>query len=111
MKKDMNSAEMARPKKWQDVPMAGVAFGASAEAVETGQWRSIRPVWDSEKCISCLLCWNQCPDRAILTDENGKVSGIDLFFCKGCGICAHVCPKDAIEMKPEADFPSDSGSR
>ncbi|MDD2454282.1 MAG: 4Fe-4S binding protein, partial [Synergistaceae bacterium] len=75
------------------------------------QWRSIRPVWDSEKCISCLLCWNQCPDRAILTDENGKVSGIDLFFCKGCGICAHVCPKDAIEMKPEADFPSDSGSR
>ncbi|MDD3391652.1 MAG: 4Fe-4S binding protein [Synergistaceae bacterium] len=39
------------------------------------------------------------------------MSGIDLFFCKGCGICAHVCPKDAIEMKPEADFPSDSGSR
>jgi pyruvate ferredoxin oxidoreductase delta subunit len=25
----------------------------------------------------------------------------DLDFCKGCGICAHECPKDAIEMIPE----------
>ncbi|MEA3508240.1 MAG: 4Fe-4S binding protein, partial [Synergistota bacterium] len=29
------------------------------------------------------------------------------FFCKGCGLCAAVCPKDAIEMKPESDFLED----
>ncbi len=107
----MNSAAMAKPKKWRDVPMAGVAFGATAEAVETGQWRSIRPLWDSEKCISCLICWNQCPDRAVTTDESGKVTGIDEFYCKGCGICAHLCPKDAIEMKPETDFAAARGDR
>ena len=104
MKNRGNSAEMGKPKKWQDVPMGGIAFGSSAEAVETGQWRSMRPVWDGEKCISCLLCWNQCPDRSILTDEGGKVAGIDIFYCKGCGICAHLCPKKAIEMRPESEF-------
>jgi Pyruvate/2-oxoacid:ferredoxin oxidoreductase delta subunit len=23
---------------------------------------------------------------------------IDMDYCKGCGICAHECPKGAIEM-------------
>ena len=23
-------------------------------------------------------------------------------LCNGCGICAHICPKKAIEMKPDA---------
>jgi len=25
----------------------------------------------------------------------------DLFYCKGCGICAHECPKGAIKMVEE----------
>jgi Pyruvate/2-oxoacid:ferredoxin oxidoreductase delta subunit len=28
----------------------------------------------------------------------------DLDFCKGCGICAKECPKNAISMMPEGDF-------
>jgi Pyruvate/2-oxoacid:ferredoxin oxidoreductase delta subunit len=23
---------------------------------------------------------------------------IDLVYCKGCGICSQVCPKECIEM-------------
>lgn len=26
---------------------------------------------------------------------------VDLDFCKGCGICAHECPKKAITMALE----------
>jgi pyruvate ferredoxin oxidoreductase delta subunit len=96
--------DLAKPKRWQDVPWGGVARGGSAQNVETGQWRSIRPIWDKDACISCMLCWVQCPDRSIKLDDNGKVSGIDYFYCKGCGICAQVCPKKAIEMRPESDF-------
>jgi len=91
-------------KGWKDLPPATVVPASTAEQVETGQWRSMRPVWDESKCIHCLQCWIQCPDRSIKTDEEGKVTGIDYFYCKGCGICAKVCPKDAIEMRPEADF-------
>ncbi|MDR3321751.1 MAG: 4Fe-4S binding protein [Synergistaceae bacterium] len=93
-----------RVSGWRDVPIGTVTFGASARAVETGLWRSVRPVMDAGKCVSCLKCWAQCPDSSILTDESGRVCGINEFFCKGCGICAEICPVTAISMRPESDF-------
>lgn len=93
-----------KPRSWREIPPATIAFGASAREVETGLWRSMRPVLDRSKCISCLMCWVQCPDTSVMTDGEAKVSEIDLFFCKGCGICAEVCPVKAISMHPESDF-------
>ena len=95
---------MSKPRCWQDVPPGTVAFGASALDVQTGLWRSMRPVLDYSKCISCLKCWVQCPDMCVKTDDSGKVCDINMFFCKGCGICAEICPVDAISMHPESDF-------
>lgn len=95
---------MSKPQCWQEVPLATVAFGASALEVQTGLWRASRPAIDTEKCISCYKCWLQCPDDSIATDKTGRVSGINLFFCKGCGICVKVCPANAITMHPESDF-------
>ena len=93
-----------KPKSWRETPPATIAFGASAREVETGLWRSMRPVLERAKCVSCLKCWLQCPDDSITTDADAKVDGIDLFFCKGCGVCAQICPTQAISMHPEADF-------
>ena len=43
-----------------------------------------------------MLCWLFCPDSSILVDaENEKMIGFDLKYCKGCGICAEVCPVNA----------------
>lgn len=98
---------MSGPKCWQDVPIATIAWGAGALDVETGLWRSMRPVLDQNKCISCLKCWLQCPDSSVQTDEKGHVSGINMFYCKGCGVCAQVCPVNAISMHQEADFSSE----
>ena len=96
--------ELGKPKCWRDIPPATIAFGCTARFVETGLWRSMRPVLDAEKCVSCLKCWLQCPDASILTDEAARVQGIDMFFCKGCGVCAAICPVQAISMRPEAEF-------
>jgi pyruvate ferredoxin oxidoreductase delta subunit len=98
------SERCGEPKCWRDVPPGTIAFGASSRHVETGLWRSMRPVLDAGKCVSCLRCWLQCPDSSVRADDAGKVCGIDLFFCKGCGICAEICPADAISMHPESEF-------
>ncbi len=63
----------------------------------TGGWRSQRPVIDPERCNHCDICWLFCPDSCIAP----ATEAIDLNYCKGCGICAEVCSRDAIEMQRE----------
>ncbi len=97
-------------KGWKEIPIGGLIIEAgNSEKYETGSWRSFRPVWDSNKCIHCLQCWIYCPDSAIQV-EDGKIKGINLTHCKGCGICALECPDKvkAIEMKGEASFEKNS---
>jgi len=45
-----------------------------------------------------------CPDSSIVV-EDGKMIDIDLVHCKGCGICAEVCPPKVkcIDMIEEAE--------
>ncbi len=105
VKQDKN--EVKKDAGWRDLPIGGILKEAgSAEKYLSGDWRIDRPVWDSEKCISCLVCWAYCPDSSIMVNEEGKMSGIDMDHCKGCGICAEECPPKvkAIEMKSESEF-------
>ena len=88
---------------WKDLPIGTqIIKPGSSENFKTGDWRTNRPIIDLEKCIHCFLCWVYCPDSSVLV-SNEKVTGIDYDFCKGCGICAEECPKDAISMKLESD--------
>jgi len=94
-----------KPRGWKELPIGGIIPEAgNAEDYETGSWRTYRPLFDQKKCIHCLLCWVYCPDSSIIVKE-GKVEGIDLEHCKGCGICAVECPPkaSAITMKLESD--------
>ncbi len=50
------------------------------------------------RCEFCDLCRLFCPDLCITRNENTGQIEIDYNFCKGCGICAAVCPKGAIKM-------------
>ena len=59
--------------------------------LNTGTWRTYCPVTDLEKCIHCMMCWIDCPDSSILV-QDGKKVGTDMQYCKGCGVCANVCP-------------------
>ena len=99
---------MSKQKCWQDVTPGTVTFGASSREVKTGLWRSMRPVFDLDKCISCLKCWVQCPDLSVLTDNESKVCGVNLFYCKGCGICAETCPVKCIKLIQEDKFEAEN---
>jgi len=66
----------------------------------TGSWRTRRPVVDHDACTQCAQCWMHCPDVAIHQQEDGRYEA-DLDYCKGCGICAEVCPVGCIELKEE----------
>ena len=88
---------------WKELPEGAViVVPGSSEEYTTGDWRTKRPVIDMDKCTHCLLCWVYCPDSSILAVD-GKIVGVDLAHCKGCGICARECPPkvSAISMVPE----------
>ena len=67
---------------------------------KTGNWRIFKPMLDKNKCVKCLRCWIYCPEASIIRSKDDTVN-IDYEYCKGCGICAHECPKNAIKMVRE----------
>jgi pyruvate ferredoxin oxidoreductase delta subunit len=70
--------------------------------LDTGSWRTSRPVVDKEKCTYCGLCALYCPPQCM--KDMGDHFMPDMDYCKGCGICATECPRDAIVMVPEGEF-------
>jgi pyruvate/2-oxoacid:ferredoxin oxidoreductase beta subunit/Pyruvate/2-oxoacid:ferredoxin oxidoreductase gamma subunit/Pyruvate/2-oxoacid:ferredoxin oxidoreductase delta subunit len=88
------------------------------------------PVYDPNKCIACGLCTASCPDSAMIsTITDRPVDAAARYFkkfktppkgipwerfalnlnadpssCKGCGVCAQVCPTDALRMAPKNDL-------
>lgn len=83
---------------WHELPLAGVVRPDEVARPRTGGWRTgLKPSVRMERCVNCLLCWIYCPDVAIRLDGEA-FAGFDLDLCKGCELCAEVCPVDAIEM-------------
>jgi len=97
-------------KGWQELPIGGVILEAG-NSVEyaTGDWRAFRPVRGAAECTHCFQCWLFCPDSSILVDpQTETMIGFDLDHCKGCGICATVCPVNAkVRRQVGQDLPQD----
>jgi len=97
-------------KGWQDIPIGGMILEAgNAVEYKTGGWRAFRPLRGEAECTSCFQCWLFCPDSSILVDvDNDTMIGFDLEHCKGCGICAAVCPVNArVRRKAGQDLTRD----
>lgn len=94
---------MDQPKK--DKYTYAHSRACKGEAGKTGDWRSLRPEIDPDRCTpmknqrpSCFICWLYCPDGVV---KRSIPVVIDLDYCKGCGICAEECPTKAIKMVEE----------
>jgi pyruvate ferredoxin oxidoreductase delta subunit len=90
-------ADEIKFKTLEDLPPMVVSF-ASTLVMKTGEWRATRPIIDTEKCTSCMICWKFCPDLCITPGEKPV---INMDYCKGCGICAEECPIGAITLVEE----------
>ena len=47
-------------------PGGDIYTAGNAREFKTGDWRSVKPVFLSEKCKQCGLCFPVCPDDSIM---------------------------------------------
>jgi len=104
---DIRADRYATPA-WVDVPLErariaapDIHAAATSALVNTGVWRTLRPVIDHERCNRCSwICSTLCPDSAIAVGPD-RAPSIDYDHCKGCLICVAVCPPHAIRAVSE----------
>lgn len=96
-KRDLN---FEAPASMKEIPF-GASFSAGHLLNPNSGYRTFAPKFDYDQCIHCLMCFVYCPEGAICKD-NEKLT-VDMDYCKGCGICAHECPRKCIEMVKEGE--------
>jgi pyruvate ferredoxin oxidoreductase delta subunit len=88
---------------WRDLEIGSIVTEpGNASQYQTGDWRSQRPTYDFRKCIKCGLCQIFCPEGCIEQNADEYFEA-NLFYCKGCGICARECPTRVVTMVEEEE--------
>jgi len=86
---------------WKEVSTGGIILkGGSSLDVNTGDWRTMIPIFHEDKCKQCMLCFPTCADSAIPVKGEKRLD-FDFKHCKGCGVCYKVCPAKAITWEKE----------
>lgn len=81
----------------------GVAMVISRRLCATEAIREMRPerpepyVIDKDVCVGCRLCLSNFGCPALIWDEELGKAEIDQTLCMGCGVCAQICPVEAID--------------
>jgi len=101
-KKTIEKKKAPEELTWKEVELGFyITEPGSATRFRTGDWKTRHPVWDQSKCNpKCALCYTYCPEGCIAKMPDGYFEA-DLYYCKGCGICAAECPRKAITMVEE----------
>lgn len=81
--------------------LKNLGMGCGSRAGKKDMHSSMRPLYDSEKCIGCKKCSSVCAHGA-QSYENGKLV-LDIDKCAGCGRCLEVCPTGALSVHTDDD--------
>ena len=94
------------PKSESELTSRDLEVGAivtepgNARQYKTGDWRSQRPTYNFDRCIKCAICQLFCPEGCIEQNAEGYFEA-NMYYCKGCGICARECWTKVITMIEE----------
>ena len=79
----MTSDKLNKDTPWQELTVGGNIYDAgNAREFKTGDWRSIKPVFLSDKCKQCGLCFPVCPDNAIPVNKDKKEKTLIMTIAK-----------------------------
>ena len=82
---DVDAPNLHLITKWDDEPKKTDYYGLPIAEI------------DLDMCIECDQCRENCHFDAVNAEPHYNV---DPFACEGCGVCAYVCPVEAITLKP-----------
>ena len=96
-------AKNERDITWKDMEIGSIVVEpGNTREYKTGDWRSQVPTYNFNRCIKCGMCQLFCPEGCIEQNPEGCFEA-NLFWCKGCGICARECPTAVITMMEEEE--------
>ncbi|MBN2033408.1 MAG: NAD(P)-binding protein [Deltaproteobacteria bacterium] len=92
---DKGELKFSRLPDQKTIDLLERAKGGPDEAAATEAARCL----SCGTCNLCQSCIIACPDACCRLDEDeGKII-IDLYHCKGCGICSYECPRGVMNME------------
>jgi MinD superfamily P-loop ATPase len=81
-----------------DVDASNLHLLLNPKTLETQEFKGSKiAVIDESKCTLCHLCEDRCHFGAISDLQ------VDDVLCEGCGLCAYICPSNAIEMREKVN--------
>lgn len=80
-----------------DAPNLHLIMNQDMHSTKTEYYGMPKAEIDSEVCIQCGQCRQNCRFDAIKSEQAYQV---DPFACEGCGVCEAICPVEAISLKP-----------
>lgn len=79
-----------------DAPNLHIVLGAEFDRSRAVA-ASDKAMIDYDKCSSCMACLEACAFESIIGTEEPVIIS---YSCEGCGVCALVCPEEAITINP-----------
>lgn len=102
---EQRTAQPQRPAMERIKDFAEVNLGFA----ESDALREAERCFSCGTCNQCDTCWLFCPDVSVRRvgpippslGWGAQAYEVDYDYCKGCGICAEECPREAIAIEEE----------